>query len=108
MIFNPELNQLITVCTESVIKVWEAETGKHVYSINNAHGTNAEVTAVTLDKSGYRLATGALDGEGILFRARFNPHQFGRVVAHLVEHSLTDLLAIASVGSNLAAATLCP
>ena len=54
---------MITVCTESVIKVWEAETGKHVYAISDAHGPNIEVTAVTLDKSGYRLASGALDGK---------------------------------------------
>lgn len=68
--YNKELNQIISVCTESVIKVWEMDTGKHVYQITEAHGPNIEVTALTLDSSGYRLATGALDGE-ILFLIYF-------------------------------------
>ena len=50
------------MCTESVLKVWEMESGKLVYTITDAHGPNIEVTAVTLDSSGYRLATGAFDG----------------------------------------------
>ncbi|XP_013386064.1 WD repeat-containing protein 64-like [Lingula anatina] len=62
ILYNRELNQMITVCTESIIKVWEMETGKQVYQIADAHGSNMEVTAIALDKSGYRLATGALDG----------------------------------------------
>ncbi|XP_021348111.1 WD repeat-containing protein 64-like isoform X3 [Mizuhopecten yessoensis] len=62
IVLNLDLNQVITVCSESVIKVWEIETGKKVYMIADAHGPNIEVTAVCLDKSGYRLATGAFDG----------------------------------------------
>ena len=50
------------MCTESVLKVWEMESGKLVYTITDAHGPNIEVTAVTLDSSGYRLASGAFDG----------------------------------------------
>ena len=50
------------MCTESVLKVWEMESGKLVYTITDSHGPNIEVTAVTLDSSGYRLATGAFDG----------------------------------------------
>ncbi|KAK7504770.1 hypothetical protein BaRGS_00003798, partial [Batillaria attramentaria] len=59
---NKELNQVVSVCTESVIKVWELDTGKLVYSITEAHGPNVEVTAIALDKSGYRLVSGAFDG----------------------------------------------
>ncbi|KAL5008313.1 hypothetical protein ScPMuIL_013894 [Solemya velum] len=62
VLYNKELNQLISVCTGSFIKVWETETGKIVYSIAEVHGANIEVTAMTLDSSGYRLVTGALDG----------------------------------------------
>ena len=46
-----------------VVKVWEMESGKLVYSIPEAHGANIEVTAITLDKSGYRLVSGAFDGQ---------------------------------------------
>ena len=67
ILYNRKLNQMVTVCTESVIRVWEAETGRRVYHITAAHGVNGEsaieVTAIALDKSGYRLASGALDGQ---------------------------------------------
>lgn len=62
ILFNQELGQIVTICTESCIKVWEYETGKRVYSINDAHGPNVEVTACCLDSTGYRLATGGFDG----------------------------------------------
>lgn len=39
------------------------EAGKLVYQIADAHGPNIELTAIALDKSGYRLATGAYDGK---------------------------------------------
>ena len=53
---------MVSICTETVIKVFEAESGKQVYNIPEAHGPNIEVTALALDKSGYRMATGAHDG----------------------------------------------
>ncbi|XP_070576950.1 WD repeat-containing protein 64-like isoform X2 [Ptychodera flava] len=61
-LFNRELNQVVSVCSESLIKVWEMEVGRQVYQIAEAHGPNVEVTAIALDKTGYRLASGALDG----------------------------------------------
>ncbi|XP_048734937.1 WD repeat-containing protein 64-like isoform X6 [Ostrea edulis] len=62
VILNKELNQVVTMCTESHIKIWELESGKRVGTINNAHDDNVEVTALCLDRSGYRMATGGLDG----------------------------------------------
>ncbi|KAK2162660.1 hypothetical protein LSH36_94g03011 [Paralvinella palmiformis] len=62
ILFNTELNQLVTICTESVIRLWEIDTGKEVYHISDAHGPNMEISAVCVDKSGYRMATGACDG----------------------------------------------
>ncbi|ELT96575.1 hypothetical protein CAPTEDRAFT_219855 [Capitella teleta] len=62
MMYNSELSQLMTVCTESCIKVWEAEHGKLVYQIPEPHGSGVELTAVTFDCTGYRLATGGIDG----------------------------------------------
>ncbi|KAJ8044929.1 WD repeat-containing protein 64 [Holothuria leucospilota] len=62
VLYNAELNQIVTVCTESVIKVWEMETGKLVYLIKDSHGHNVEVTAISVDETGYRLVSGAVDG----------------------------------------------
>lgn len=38
------------------------ETGQFVYQVPNAHGASTEITAMTVDGSGYRLATGAYNG----------------------------------------------
>ncbi|XP_071080173.1 WD repeat-containing protein 64-like [Haliotis cracherodii] len=62
ILYNSELHQAVSVCTESFIKVWEMETGKLVYSIPEAHGPGVEISALTLDQSGYRLVSGGYDG----------------------------------------------
>lgn len=62
VLYNPGLNQVVSLCSESILKVWEFETGMPVYQIPNAHGSNIEVTSLALDNSGYRLASGAADG----------------------------------------------
>ncbi|XP_059147983.1 WD repeat-containing protein 64-like isoform X2 [Physella acuta] len=62
MLFNQAFHQVVSVCTQPVIKVWDAETGQIVYSIPEAHGPNVDVTALALDRSGYKLVTGASDG----------------------------------------------
>ncbi|XP_053404636.1 WD repeat-containing protein 64-like isoform X4 [Mercenaria mercenaria] len=62
LVYNKDLGQVVTVCTESVLKVWEMESGKLVYTITDAHKNSIEITALTLDSSGYRLASGAFDG----------------------------------------------
>ncbi len=41
------------------------ETGHLVYQINEPHGPGHEVTAVNVNTTGYRLATGAYDGSFI-------------------------------------------
>lgn len=43
------------------------ETGQFVYQVANAHGPSIEITALTVDSSGYRLATGAYNGKFELF-----------------------------------------
>ncbi|XP_071962491.1 WD repeat-containing protein 64-like [Antedon mediterranea] len=62
VLYNQELSQVVTVCSESIIKVWELETGKSVYSVPDAHGSSIEITAIAVDASGYRLVSGAVDG----------------------------------------------
>ena len=60
--YNAQLHQLVTGCVESHLRVWNAESGKQLYHIASCHGQFAEMTALSIDHSGYRLATGASDG----------------------------------------------
>lgn len=62
LLYNPQMNQVITGCAEGILKVWEMETGQFVYQVTDAHGPSTEITAMTVDSSGYRLATGAYNG----------------------------------------------
>lgn len=62
LLYNPQMNQVISGCVEGILKVWEMETGKFVYQVADAHGPSTEITAMTVDSSGYRLATGAYNG----------------------------------------------
>lgn len=39
------------------------ETGQLVYQVTEAHGPSTEITAMTIDSTGYRLATGAYNGQ---------------------------------------------
>ncbi|XP_007481615.1 WD repeat-containing protein 64 isoform X1 [Monodelphis domestica] len=62
MVFNKHFHQLLTVCSESIIKVWEVETGHQIYQIFDPHGSNIEVTTAAVDYSGFVFATGAYNG----------------------------------------------
>nr|XP_033791802.1 WD repeat-containing protein 64 isoform X3 [Geotrypetes seraphini] len=62
LVYNSALHQVLTICSESIVKVWEFETGYQIYEIADAHGTTIEVTAAAIDNSGYHLATGACNG----------------------------------------------
>lgn len=53
--------QLLTVCGEPLLRVWDVESGRLVYQIGEPHDT-CEVSAVALDPTGYRLASAAIDG----------------------------------------------
>ncbi|XP_019382264.1 PREDICTED: WD repeat-containing protein 64 [Gavialis gangeticus] len=60
--YNWALHQVLTICTESIVKVWELETGYQIYQIEDAHGPNIEITCAVIEKSGLHFATGACDG----------------------------------------------
>ncbi|EMP37508.1 WD repeat-containing protein 64 [Chelonia mydas] len=60
--YNRAFHQVLTVCAESIVKVWELESGHQIYQIEDAHGPNIEVTCAAIDKNGFHLATGAYDG----------------------------------------------
>ncbi|KAK2567438.1 WD repeat-containing protein 64 [Acropora cervicornis] len=62
LLYNPQMNQVMSGDAEGMLKVWEMETGQFVYQVSNAHGSSTEITAMTVDSSGYRLATGAYNG----------------------------------------------
>ncbi|XP_028611118.1 WD repeat-containing protein 64 [Grammomys surdaster] len=61
-LYNKYFHQVLTICSESIIKVWELETGLQIYQILDPHGFNIELTCATIDESGYLFATGAYNG----------------------------------------------
>nr|XP_025958323.1 WD repeat-containing protein 64 [Dromaius novaehollandiae] len=62
LVYNKAFHQILTVCSESILKVWELETGYQIYQIEDAHGLNIEVTCAAIEEKGFHLATGACDG----------------------------------------------
>ncbi|XP_050807552.1 WD repeat-containing protein 64 [Gopherus flavomarginatus] len=60
--YNRAFHQVLTICAESIVKVWELESGHQIYQIEDAHGPNIELTCAAIDKNGFHLATGACDG----------------------------------------------
>ena len=65
--YNEELKQMVSICTESIMRVWEISTGRQVYQIVEPNGRGVEVTALALDISGFRMVTGALDGKLVIY-----------------------------------------
>ncbi|XP_010145402.1 PREDICTED: WD repeat-containing protein 64, partial [Eurypyga helias] len=62
LVYNRALRQVLTICSESILKVWDLETGYQLYQTENAHGLNTEVTCAAVEINGFYLATGACDG----------------------------------------------
>ncbi|XP_004756817.1 WD repeat-containing protein 64 isoform X2 [Mustela putorius furo] len=62
MLYNRYFHQVLTVCSESIIKVWELETGLQIYQILDPHGFSVELTSAALDETGFLFATGAYNG----------------------------------------------
>ncbi|KAM9212062.1 WD repeat-containing protein 64 [Dugong dugon] len=62
MLYNKTFHQVLTICSESIIKVWELETGLQIYQILDPHGFNVELTAGSIDEGGFTFATGAYNG----------------------------------------------
>ncbi|KAJ6664662.1 hypothetical protein lerEdw1_006235 [Lerista edwardsae] len=68
--YNKTFHQVLTICAESVVKVWELESGQQIYQIEDAHGPNVELTCAGIDKNGFHLATGACDGCGVSMKSK--------------------------------------
>ncbi|XP_059699272.1 WD repeat-containing protein 64 [Haemorhous mexicanus] len=62
LLYNRAFHQILSICTESILKVWDLETGSQIYQIEDAHGLNIEVTCAAIERNGVYLATGACDG----------------------------------------------
>ncbi|XP_049633519.1 LOW QUALITY PROTEIN: WD repeat-containing protein 64 [Suncus etruscus] len=62
MLYNKYFHQILTICSESIIKVWELETGLQIYNILKPHGLNVELTCADINESGFLFATGAYNG----------------------------------------------
>ncbi|XP_030355812.1 WD repeat-containing protein 64 [Strigops habroptila] len=62
LVYNRAFRQILTICSESILKVWDLETGYQVYQMEDAHGLNTEVTCADIEIHGVYFATGACDG----------------------------------------------
>uniref|UniRef100_A0A670YD52 Uncharacterized protein n=1 Tax=Pseudonaja textilis TaxID=8673 RepID=A0A670YD52_PSETE len=59
--FNKVFRHVVSCSEDSVVKVWDFESGKPVFEFGNAHSDSA-ITCLTFDFSGRRLITGGKDG----------------------------------------------
>ncbi|XP_015280051.1 PREDICTED: WD repeat-containing protein 64, partial [Gekko japonicus] len=62
LLYNKPFHQVLTICAESIVRIWELESGQLIYQIEDAHGPGVELTCAAIDKNGFHLATGACDG----------------------------------------------
>ncbi|KAM6238453.1 LOW QUALITY PROTEIN: WD repeat-containing protein 64-like [Porphyrio hochstetteri] len=62
LVHNRALHQILTLCSESILMVWDLETGYQTYQIEDARGLNTEVVCAAIEINGVYLATGACDG----------------------------------------------
>ncbi|XP_006868644.1 PREDICTED: WD repeat-containing protein 64 [Chrysochloris asiatica] len=62
LLYNKTFHQVLTICSESIIKIWELETGIQIYQILDPHGFSIELTAASIDENGLLFATGAYNG----------------------------------------------
>ncbi|XP_073408522.1 WD repeat-containing protein 64-like [Dendrobates tinctorius] len=62
VVYNKVFHQVLSVCSESILKVWEMETGHQIYEIKEAHGATIEVTSADIHMNGFYFATGAYNG----------------------------------------------
>lgn len=56
------LLQVVSGCEGGVVNVWDVETGCQVLRFTECHGTD-EITAMHLEATGRRLATGSRAGD---------------------------------------------
>ncbi|KAL5267550.1 hypothetical protein ACHWQZ_G004550 [Mnemiopsis leidyi] len=60
-LYNHNFNQVVSTSYDSMVCVWDLETGEKVIQFSNCHG-NHEITAMTFDPTHRRLLTAGKDG----------------------------------------------
>ncbi|OAF70420.1 hypothetical protein A3Q56_01845 [Intoshia linei] len=88
---NDELNQVVTICTESIIKVWQIWTGEMLYKIIFSPIDKVNITCGDIDDSGYRFVVGSSIGLIKLFEFTFGHELKTYSLPHRV--NITDSLA---------------
>ncbi|KAL5018967.1 hypothetical protein ScPMuIL_004689 [Solemya velum] len=68
-LYSKTFNVVVSACHDSVISVWDINSGERIIQFANAHKKTEkgvdipmDITAMSFDASGRRLVTGALDG----------------------------------------------
>ncbi|XP_055052839.2 cilia- and flagella-associated protein 337 isoform X1 [Misgurnus anguillicaudatus] len=59
--YSEEFRQVVSCSEGSVVKVWDLDTGAHVFEYGCAHGQSA-ISCLAFDSRGRRLVTGGRDG----------------------------------------------
>jgi WD40 repeat protein len=59
MAFSPDGKRLATAATDATVKVWDAQTGQELLTLE---GHGGKVNGVAFSPDGHRLASGAADG----------------------------------------------
>ncbi|XP_044297485.1 WD repeat-containing protein on Y chromosome-like isoform X3 [Varanus komodoensis] len=59
--FNKVFRHVVSCSEDSVVKVWDFDSGKHLFEFVDAHSGSA-ITCLTFDSTGRRLVTGGRDG----------------------------------------------
>ncbi|XP_005882507.1 PREDICTED: WD repeat-containing protein 64 [Myotis brandtii] len=99
MLHNKYFHQVLTICSESIIKVWELETGLQIYQILDPHGFNIELTSAAIDDSGFLFATGAYNVShvltGVLLKGKEND------ICLIVIWELPDVIPVLQDGNHI-------
>lgn len=85
--YNKSFKHVVTASENSVVKVWDLETGRSVFEFSQAHGDQA-VTCMSFDSTERRLITGGRDG-----RLRIWNYNNGHCLRTLEKESDVDEVA---------------
>lgn len=88
-IYNKEFNQVVSTSYDSMVCVWDLDTGEKVIQFSNCHG-NHEITAMTFDPNLRRLLTAAKDGTIKIWN--FNNGALLGELQNVHDYEVTDIL----------------
>ncbi|EGF77863.1 hypothetical protein BATDEDRAFT_27169 [Batrachochytrium dendrobatidis JAM81] len=91
VMYNPAFKQVVSGCDGGVVNVWDALSGQKTFRFSEVHG-KSEITAMSFDASGRRLATGGRDGTIKIWN--FNN---GQLLQELVKKDKTEVTGLAFI-----------